>query len=136
MIEGWAVYSERMMLEEGWGEYEPELWLMHGKWLLRVVHNAILDYEVQVLNKGRDEVIEMLLTEAFQETSEATQKWRRATLSQAQLTSYYAGYAEICALREQMKQDQGEDFNLRDWHNEFLSFGSSPVSEIAKLMQD
>lgn len=136
MIEGWAVYSERMMLEEGWGDYEPELWLMHGKWLLRVVHNAILDYEVQVLNKGRDEVIEMLLTEAFQETSEATQKWRRATLSQVQLTSYYAGYAEIYALREQMKQDQGEDFNLRDWHNEFLSFGSSPVSEIAKLMQD
>ena len=136
MIEGWAVYSERMMLEEGWGDHEPELWLMHGKWLLRVVHNAILDYEVQVLNKGRDEVIEMLLTEAFQETSEATQKWRRATLSQVQLTSYYAGYAEIYALREQMKQDQGEDFNLRDWHNEFLSFGSSPVSEIAKLMQD
>ena len=136
MIEGWAVYSERMMLEEGWGDHEPELWLMHGKWLLRVVHNAILDYEVQVLNKGRDEVIEMLQTEAFQEASEATQKWRRLTLSQVQLTSYYAGYAEIYALREQMKQAQGADFNLRDWHNEFLSFGSSPVSEIAKLMQE
>ncbi len=136
MIEGWAVYSERMMLEEGWGDYEPELWLMHGKWLLRVVHNAILDYEVQVLGRGRDEIVAMLQDEAFQEVSEATQKWRRATLSQVQLTSYYAGYAEIYELREQMKAELGEEFNLRDWHNEFLSHGSSPVSVIAELMQD
>jgi len=135
MIEGWAVYSERMMLEEGWGDYEPELWLMHGKWLLRVVHNAILDYEVQVLGRGQEEIIAMLRNEAFQEVSEATQKWRRATLSQVQLTSYYAGYAEIYALREQMKQAQGDQFNLRDWHNEFLSHGSAPVSVIAGLMQ-
>ena len=134
MIEGWAVYSERMMLEEGWGDHEPELWLMHGKWLLRVVHNAILDYEVQVLGRGRDEIIAMLQNEAFQETSEATQKWRRATLSQVQLTSYYTGYAEIYALREQMKANLGDEFNLRDWHNEFLSYGSAPVPVIARLM--
>ncbi len=134
MIEGWAVYSERMMLEEGWGNYEPELWLMHGKWLLRVVHNAILDYEVQVLGAERDEIVTMLQEEAFQEVSEATQKWRRATLSQVQLTSYYAGYAEIYELREQMKAALGEDFNLRDWHNEFLSYGSAPVSVIGELM--
>ena len=135
MVEGWAVYSERMMLEEGWGDYEPELWLMHGKWLLRVVHNAILDYEVQVLGRGRDEIIAMLQTEAFQEVSEATQKWRRATLSQVQLTSYYTGYAEIYALRESMKAERGEDFNLKDWHNQFLSYGSAPVPVIAELMQ-
>ena len=134
MIEGWAVYSERMMLEEGWGNYEPELWLMHGKWLLRVVHNAILDYEVQVLGAERDEIVTMLQEEAFQEVSEATQKWRRATLSQVQLTSYYAGYAEIYELREQAKAALGEDFNLRDWHNEFLSYGSAPVSVIGELM--
>jgi len=135
MVEGWAVYFERMMLEEGWGDYEPELWLMHGKWLLRVVHNAILDYEVQVLGRGRDEIIAMLQTEAFQEVSEATQKWRRATLSQVQLTSYYTGYAEIYALRESMKAERGEDFNLKDWHNQFLSYGSAPVPVIAELMQ-
>jgi len=136
MIEGWAVYAERMMLEEGWGDHEPELWLMHGKWLLRVVHNAILDYEVHVQGKTRNEVVDMLQTQAFQEASEANQKWRRLTLSQVQLTSYYTGYAEIYALREQMKQAQGEAFSLRDWHNEFLSFGSAPVSEIAKLMRE
>ena len=136
MVEGWAVYAERMMLEEGWGDHEPELWLMHGKWLLRVVHNTILDYAVHVLGMERDEAIAMMREEAFQEESEATQKWRRITLTQVQLTSYFAGYAEIYDLREQMKESLGDEFDLKAFHNEFLSYGSAPVSTIAELMTE
>ncbi len=134
MIEGWAVYSEGMMLEAGWGDHAPELLLMHGKWLLRVVHNTILDYSVHVLGMEADEAIRMMREEAFQELSEATQKWRRLTLSQVQLTSYYAGYAAIMDLREQQRERLGEDFDLKAFHNEFLSFGSAPVNTIAELM--
>ena len=136
MIEGWAVYAERMMLEEGWGDYEPELWLMHGKWLLRVVHNTILDYSVHVLGMQREAAIAMMQEEAFQEQSEAIQKWRRITLTQVQLTSYFAGYAEIYDLREQFKEMLGHDFDLKAFHNEFLSYGSAPVSAIAELMAE
>ncbi len=134
MVEGWAVYAERMMLEAGWGDYAPELWLMHGKWLLRVTHNAILDYAVHVRGMGREEAVRMMREEAFQETSEATQKWRRLTLSQVQLTSYYAGYAAIHELRERLEEEQGEAFELKAFHNEFLSYGSAPVDTIADLM--
>lgn len=134
MIEGWAVYAERMMLEAGWGDDAPELWLMHGKWLLRVVHNAILDYAVHVRGMERDEAVRMMQEEAFQETSEATQKWRRLTLTQVQLTSYYAGYAAIMDLREQRKADLGDAFDLKAFHNRFLSYGSAPVNTIAALM--
>lgn len=134
MIEGWAVYSERMMLEAGWGDHEPELWLMHGKWLLRVTHNAILDYAVHVLGMEREEAVRMMREEAFQEMSEATQKWRRLTLSQVQLTSYYAGYAAIYDLRERLRDELGDRFDLKTFHNEFLSYGSSPVNTIAELM--
>jgi uncharacterized protein (DUF885 family) len=134
MIEGWAVYAERMMLEAGWGDFEPELWLMHGKWLLRVTHNAILDYAVHVRGMEREEAIRLMREEAFQENSEATQKWRRLTLSQVQLTSYYAGYSAIYELRERLKAERGDDFDLKAFHNEFLSYGSSPVDTIAELM--
>jgi uncharacterized protein (DUF885 family) len=134
MIEGWAVYAERMMLEEGWGDHAPELWLMHGKWLLRVTHNAILDYAVHVRGMERETAIRMMQEEAFQEPSEATQKWRRLTLTQVQLTSYYAGYAAIYDLRDRLKAEQGEDFDLKAFHNRFLSFGSAPVDTIADLM--
>ncbi|MEN1727276.1 MAG: DUF885 domain-containing protein [Pseudomonadota bacterium] len=135
MIEGWAVYSERMMLEEGWGDNEPEMWLMYGKWALRVVHNAILDYAVHVEGMERDEAIRLMREEAFQEESEATQKWRRLTLSQVQLTSYFSGYAEIYDFRERQKAEMGADFDLETFHNDFLSYGSAPVAVIVELME-
>jgi len=134
MIEGWAVYAERMMLEAGWGNDEPEMWLMYGKWALRVVHNAILDYAVHVEGMERDEALRLLREEAFQEDSEASQKWRRLTLSQVQLTSYFAGYAEIYDFRERRKAELGDAFDLESFHNEFLSFGSAPVAVIIELM--
>lgn len=136
MIEGWGVYAERMMLEEGWGDHEPEMWLMYGKWNLRVVTNAILDYAVHVNGMGEDEAMDLLRREAFQEQTEAANKWRRVRLSQVQLTSYFTGYAEIYDLREQRKQELGDAFSLKDFHNRFLSYGNAPVSAIAELMAE
>ena len=134
MIEGWAVYSERMMLEEGYGNDEPEMWLMYSKWNLRVVVNTILDYSVQVLGMSKDEALGLLMNEAFQERTEAEGKWRRATLSQVQLTSYFNGYSEIYAFREELKKKLGKKFDLRTFHNKFLSYGNAPVPMIRRLM--
>jgi uncharacterized protein (DUF885 family) len=136
MIEGWAVYTERMMLEEGYGDFEPEMWLMYYKWNLRVICNTILDYSIQVNGMGEQEVIDLLENEAFQQRAEAEGKWRRATLSQVQLTSYYAGYREIYDFREQLKAKQGENFDLKQFHEQFLSYGSAPVKFIKQLMTD
>src|SRR5690625_2638163 len=136
MIEGWAVYSERMMLEAGWGDHAPELLLMQGKWLLRVVHNTILDYAVHVLGMERDKALRQMREEAFQEESEATQKWIRITHTQVQLTSYYAGYAAILDLRTELQNELSADFDLTTCHNRFLGYGSAPVATIARLMTE
>lgn len=135
MIEGWAVYSERMMLEEGWANQEPEMWLMYGKWNLRVVTNAIMDYAVHVLDMTQEEAMDMMLREAFQEQTEAENKWRRITLSQVQLTSYFTGYAEIYDFRERLKAEMGDAFDLKAFHNRFLSYGNAPVPAIIDMMQ-
>lgn len=134
MIEGWAVYAELMMLENGYGDNDPEMWLMYSKWNLRSVVNTIVDYSIQVLDMTEDEVLDMLVNEAFQEQTEATGKWRRATLSQVQLTSYYSGYSRILAFREELKDEMGDDFDLKEFHDRFLSYGSAPVPVIRKLM--
>lgn len=135
MVEGWAVYSERMMLENGYGDNEPEMWLMYSKWNLRVVVNTILDYNIQVLGMEREAALDLLMNEAFQERAEAEGKWRRATVSQVQLSSYFTGYSEIYAFREELKAMMGDKFDLRDFHNKFLSYGNAPVSVIRKLMK-
>ncbi len=134
MIEGWAVYSEKMMLESGYGNNEPEMWLMYSKWNLRVVVNTILDYSIQVLGMSEKEGLDLLMNEAFQERTEAEGKWRRATLSQVQLTSYFNGFSEIYAFREELKVKLGDKFKLKEFHNKFLSYGSAPVPVIRRLM--
>ena len=77
-----------------------------------------------------------MINQGFQEKAEAQGKWRRATLSQVQLTSYFTGYSEIYELREKLKGKAGDKFNLANFHNHFLSFGSSPVPIIGELMSD
>lgn len=134
MIEGWAVYGEKMMLDAGYGNDSPEIWLAWMKWNLRAVVNTILDYEIQTGNLQRDAAITLMTREAFQEQAEATEKWRRATLSQVQLTSYFNGYAEITTLRDEMRAKQGSAFSVKGFNNKFLSYGNAPVRLIRELM--
>ena len=136
MIEGWAVYTERMMLEEGYGNFEPEMWLMYYKWNLRVICNTLLDYGIQVQGISEEEGLSLLMNDAFQEETEAKGKWRRATLSQVQLTSYYSGYREIYDFRETQKEKLGDKFDLKKFHEDFLSYGSAPVKYVIQLMNN
>lgn len=138
MIEGWAVYGERMMLESGYptleGESTDEMWLMYYKWHLRSVCNTILDYSVQCLNMSKEDALKLLVEEAFQQKTEAENKWRRASVTNVQLCCYFTGYTEIYNLREEMKKREGNNFNLKKWHEKFLSYGSAPVKYIKELM--
>jgi uncharacterized protein (DUF885 family) len=134
MIEGWAVYAERMMLESGYGEDKAEAWLIYSKWNLRSVTNTILDYGVHVRGMSEADAIDLLTRQAFQTEQEAREKWRRVTLTSVQLTSYFSGYSAILELREQLKRDQAGTFDLKRFHEQFLSYGNAPVRVIRELM--
>lgn len=142
MIEGWAVYTERMMLENGYDgdlgsdakEASPEMWLMYYKWNLRSTCNTILDYKVHTMQMSREDAMKLLVTEAFQQKAEAEGKWKRVSVSQVQLCCYFTGYSEIYALREEMKNKLKEKFNLKKFHEQFLSYGSAPVKYIRQAM--
>jgi uncharacterized protein (DUF885 family) len=135
MVEGWAVYGERMMLDSGYGNNAPELWLMWCKWNLRSVSNTILDYGVHVQGMTRDQAMDLLVRQAFQTQQEASEKWVRAQLSSVQLTSYFSGYSDIMELRERRKQQLGDKFDLKTFHDQFLGYGNAPVRVIGQLMQ-
>jgi len=135
MVEGWAVYGERMMLESGYGDNAPELWLMWCKWNLRSVSNTILDYSVHVLGMTREQALDLLVRQAFQTPQEAAEKWKRAQLSSVQLSSYFSGYSDIMELRERRKEQLGERFDLKQFHDQFLGYGNAPVKIIGQLMQ-
>ena len=134
MIEGWAVYGERMMLESGYGNNEDEMWLMYYKWNLRSTCNTILDYSVHTKNMSKEEAMNLLINEAFQEKTEAEGKWKRVSVTQVQLCCYFTGYTEIYDFREDLKKQIGDQFDLKKFHEKFLSYGSAPVKYIKELM--
>lgn len=134
MAEGWAVYSEEMMLDNGYGADEPEMRLMWYKWHLRSVCNAILDYSVHTQNMQKADGIKLLTREAFQQQAEAEGKWQRVNVSSVQLCSYYAGYREIMDLRENWKKKMADKYKLKDFNEKFLSYGSAPVKLIKDVM--
>jgi len=135
MIEGWAVYTERMMLENGY-QNSPEMWLMYYKWNLRTTCNTILDYGVHVNNLSKADAMHLLIDEAFQQPAEAEGKWKRVSVTQVQLCSYFTGYKEIYDFRENLKNKEKTQFNLKKFHQKFLSYGSAPVKYITELMNN
>jgi len=134
MIEGWAVYAEEMMVENGWGNHSPEIELILYKWRLRELANVLIDYEIQCLNKPKEYITHLLIDECFQTEAQAAEKYNRATVSQVQLCSYYTGSTAIKSLREEYKKKMGTNYTLKDFHEKFLRYGSSPVKYIRESM--
>ena len=141
MIEGWAVYAERMMLENGYdGDLgidattaSPEMWLMYYKWNLRSTCNTILDISVHTQNMSKEDAMKLLVNDAFQQKTEAEGKWKRVSVTQVQLCCYFTGYTEIYELREQLKANSPK-LDLKRFHEQFLSYGSAPVKYIKQMM--
>ena len=133
-IEGWAVYVERVFLEEGFLDYDPLMQLIILKWYLRAIANAMIDQKIHAGDMSYDEAMELMIEDTFQEEREAAAKWIRAQLTSAQLSTYFVGFLEHYSLREEVQKRRGAKFVLKDYHDEELSFGSPPVQFVRALM--
>jgi uncharacterized protein (DUF885 family) len=135
-IEGWAVYSERLMVEEGFRDGDPLMHLIQLKWYLRTIANAILDQAVHVEGMSREAAMRLMMHDTFQEEREASGKWVRVELTSTQLPTYFVGVQEHLALRAAARQRWGRSFTLKHYHDTLLSFGSPPVRYVRELMFD
>src|SRR6185436_5798109 len=89
--EGWAVYVTQVMMDAGYGDNDPALWLSHWKYYLRAVTNAIMDVRIQALGMTQEQALALMIGGGFQEEHEAQAKWLRAQLTSTQLVTYYLG---------------------------------------------
>ena len=137
MIEGWAVYTEQMMLDQGYGAGVDELKLRLNqlKFYLRAVCNAILDHKLHCANMTDDEAIRLMVEGAFQSQEEASLKLVRAKQTSTQLSTYFVGRMAHVRMREQMQRELGEKFNLARYHEAVLSQGSVPMKYLPELVR-
>jgi uncharacterized protein (DUF885 family) len=135
-VEGWAVYTERVMQEQGFRAGDPLMQLVQLKWYLRSITNAIMDSAIHVDGMTRDEAMRLMVETGFQEEREAAGKWVRAQLSSAQLSTYFVGYQEHADMRAEAERRQGPRFDLKAYHDAVLSYGSPPVRFVRALLFD
>jgi uncharacterized protein (DUF885 family) len=129
-IEGWAVYTEQVMAEQGYGG--PEVKMQQLKMRLRAIANAILDQSIHAGNMTEQQAMDLMMKETFQEEGEAVPKWKRARLSASQLSTYFVGVTEHLDLRAAAQKKPG--FDLRKYNDQVISYGSPPVKYVRELM--
>ena len=137
MIEGWAVYTEQMMLDQGYGAGPDELQLRLNqlKFYLRAVGNAILDHKLHCANMSDTDAIRLMVEGAFQSEEEARAKLVRAKQTSTQLSTYFVGRMAHVRMREQMQRELGDKFNLAAYHEAVLSQGSVPMKYLPELVR-
>jgi len=133
-IEGWAVYSTEMMLDEGYLNGSPELRLTFLKQVLRLLANAVLDVKLHTGGMTDEQAIELMVKKCFQETEEATAKLQRAKLSSCQLPTYYVGWRGWQQMRRDYQAKLGGAFKIGEFHANALKPGSVPLPAARRLL--
>jgi len=134
-VEGWAVYGEMTMLNEGYGDGDLRLRLMQLKFYLRAVANSILDYKMHCTQMTDNEALKFLTEEAFQSEGEARLKLIRAKQSSVQLSSYFVGRMAHYRLHQQIEREMGDKFSLAAYHQAVIAPGSIPVKYLPELVR-
>jgi uncharacterized protein (DUF885 family) len=158
--EGWAVYVTQVMMDVGYGADDPALLLVHWKFYLRSITNAIIDARIHVHGMTGDEAVELMVEGGFQEEAEARNKFDRARLSSTQLSTYFTGSMEFWDIEHQVRQraaaasgdPRGADavpephvvggygdtpgFTYRPHLENLISHGAPPTSLLRRLVLD
>src|SRR5579883_3357032 len=119
-VEGWAVYTQQLLTDEGYPDNSKGMRLTWYKQLLRVLANTILDVRLQTMGMTDQEALDLMINQTYQEKEEATAKLQRAQLSSCQLPTYYSGWKGWIQAREDYKAKQGSHFSLKDFHERAL----------------
>jgi uncharacterized protein (DUF885 family) len=131
-VEGWAVYAERIMAEQGYpGDGDARaVGMQQLKMQLRTIINAILDARIHGHGMTEAEAMALMTGRGYQEEGEAAGKWRRALLTSAQLSTYYVGYTEVSDLSRDLSAGLAD----QDVHDRMLAHGSPPARLLRTLV--
>lgn len=131
--EGWAHYSEQMMLDEGYGNGDLKLRL--GQLQDALLRNAryIVGIRMHTGNMTYDQAIDFFVKEGYQTRANGERETKRGTADPTYLY-YTLGKLEILKLRADYKAMKGSSFSLEEFHNTFLKQGFPPIKIVRRAM--
>jgi len=131
--EGWAHYSEQMMLDEGYGNNDPKLRIGQLQDALLRDARYVVGIQMHTGKMTLDEATQFFVKEGYQTQAVAEREAKRGTADPTYLV-YTLGKLEILKLRADYKQKMGDKFSLEQFHNEFLQQGDPPIKVIREKM--
>ncbi len=134
-VEGWGMYSEQMMREEGFDDSARFRLTMHTDAIWRACR-IILDIGMHRGEFTIDEATDFLVEHTSFQASNARAEVLRYTYTPTYNFSYLLGKVLILQLREDERQRLGPDFSLRGFHDALLRAGSLPISFHRRLLAD
>jgi uncharacterized protein (DUF885 family) len=131
--EGWAHYTEQMMLDEGYGNGDLKLRL--GQLQDALLRNAryIVGIQMHTGNMTFEQGVEFFVKEGYQSREQAIRETKRGTSDPTYLV-YTLGKLEIMKLREDYKKQRGREFTLQEFHDNFMKQGFPPIKVIRKAL--
>jgi uncharacterized protein (DUF885 family) len=137
LAEGWASFSEVLMLNAGWGGGDKLTRLAHLRKRLENATRAYISVMVHAEGWTEEQVIEFATKRGLLPSQFAINLWKRASdLGLAlQLTSYFAGYHGIDRLYQEEKQRLGDQFVQKDFVDALLRAGSVPVASLGEIIR-
>ncbi len=131
--EGWAHYSEQMMLEEGYGEGDPKLLLFELEAALMRLSRYVVGIRLHTRGMTLEEATQFFKKEGLMTEVAAEREARRGTADPTYLV-YTLGKLQILKLRDDYQKNAGDRFSLLEFHDRFLSFGNVPIKLIREEM--
>ncbi len=131
--EGWAHYTEQMMLDEGYGNGDPKLRMGQLQDALLRDARFIAGIEMHTGKKTLEQANKFFVEEGYQTAPVADVESKRGTSDPTYLV-YTVGKLQIMKLREDYRKQQGDNFSLQDFHDQFMLQGAVPLKIIRKAM--
>ena len=130
-VEGWALYSERLGKEVGryqdsysdYGRLENEMW--------RAIR-LVVDTGVHDKHWSRDQMVAYFHRYTAMDEPNVQSEVDRYIAWPGQALAYKLGQLEILKLRQYAKDQLGDRFNIRDFHDEILDGGALPLEVLDK----
>ncbi len=129
--EGWALYAESLGTDLGM--YTDPYQYM-GRLNNEIERAVRLVVDAGMHHKGwtREKAIAYVLENQPVSEVEAVQRIERYMVTPGQAVSYKVGELKILALREKAKQQLGDKFDIREFHDQVLKDGSLPLMILEK----
>jgi len=132
-VEGWAHYSEQMMLDEGYGNGNLKLRLGQLQDALLRDARYIAGIQMHTGKWTREQAADFFVKDGYQPKPIADKESKRGTSDPTYLV-YTLGKLEIMKLREDYKKMKGTAFSLQGFHDALMQQGAAPIKLVRRAL--